>query len=176
MFQLGIASQLSVQFLISSHTTQVTSRYRMIGRNCYTSLKLILPLSFPLLFMQNNLIMINEQLCILLVNIYQHQYLCAAIFAMKSHFGVLRRYHYVITTATTFTTCDLKEKKIMRHSVQCLFCCYIHYPWFQKKNIFIIFYYVDYAMVLSKRSKSSFQRNVHDAMIMKNIRFTLQDS
>ena len=44
---------------------------------------------------------------------------------------------------------------------------------FRKKNLFIIFYYVHYAMVMSKRSKISFQRYVHDAMIMKNIRFTL---
>ena len=29
-----------------------------------------------------------------------------AIFAMKSHFGVLWRYHYVIATPTTFTTCE----------------------------------------------------------------------
>ena len=29
-------------------------------------------------------------------------------------------------------------------------------------------------MVMSKRSKISFQRCVHDAMIMKNIRFTLR--
>ena len=44
---------------------------------------------------------------------------------------------------------------------------------FRKKNLFIIFYYVHYAMVMSKRSKILFQRYVHDAMIMKNIRFTL---
>ena len=41
-----------------------------------------------------------------------------------------------------------------------------------EKNLFIILYYVNYAMVMSKRSKISFQRYVHDAMIMKNIRFT----
>ena len=62
----------------------------------------------------------------------------------------------------------------MRHSVHCSFCSYVHYPWFQKKNLFIIFYFVNYAMVMSKRSKISFQRCVHDAMIMKNIRFTLR--
>ena len=39
----------------------------------------------------------------------------AGIFASwwKSHFGLLRGYHKAITTtATTFTTCDLKEKKM----------------------------------------------------------------
>ena len=59
------------------------------------------------------------------------------------------------------------------HSVHCSFCCYVHYPWFWKKNLFIIFYYVHYAMVMSKRSKILFQRYVHDTMIMKNIRFTV---
>ena len=44
---------------------------------------------------------------------------------------------------------------------------------FRKKNLFIIFYYIHYAMVISKRSKVLFQRYVHDAMIMKNIRFTV---
>ena len=44
---------------------------------------------------------------------------------------------------------------------------------FRKKNLFIIFYYVHYAMVMSERSKILFQRYVHDAIIMKNIRFTL---
>ena len=44
---------------------------------------------------------------------------------------------------------------------------------FRKKYIFIIFYYVHYAMVMSERSKILFQRYVHDAMIMKNIRFTV---
>ena len=44
---------------------------------------------------------------------------------------------------------------------------------FRKKYIFIIFYYVPYVMVMSKRSNILFQRYVHDAMILKNIRFTL---
>ena len=57
----------------------------------------------------------------------------------------------------------------MRHSVHCSFCYNVHYPWFQKKNIFIIFYFVHYAMVMSKRNKISFQRYVHDAMIMKKL-------
>ena len=42
-----------------------------------------------------------------------------------------------------------------------------------KRYIFIIFYYVRYAMVMSKRSNILFQRYVHDTIIMKNIRFTL---
>ena len=93
---------------------------------------------------------------------------------MKSHFGVLWRCHYVITSATTFSTC--KEKKIW---VSCGTPFIVHFAatfttlGFRKKNLFIIFYYVHYAMVMSKRSKISFQRYVHDAMIMKNIRFTL---
>ena len=44
---------------------------------------------------------------------------------------------------------------------------------FRKKNLFMIFYYVHYAMFMSKRSKILFQCYVHGAMIMKSIRFTL---
>ena len=44
---------------------------------------------------------------------------------------------------------------------------------FRKKNLFIIFYYFHYAMVMSKSSKILFQCYIHDAMIMKDIRFTL---
>ena len=39
----------------------------------------------------------------------------------------------------------------------------------EKKIVFIIFYYVHYAMVMSKRNKIPFQLNVHDAMIMIKI-------
>ena len=99
------------------------------------------------------------------------------MFAMKSHFVVLWRYHYVITTAATFTTCDLNEKKIW---IPCgtlgsLFILLLRsLPLaLEKKIFFIIFYYIHYAMVMSKRSKIWFQRYVHDAMIMKNIKFTL---
>ena len=38
---------------------------------------------------------------------------------------------------------------------------------FRKNNLFIIFYCVHDVMVMSKRNKISFQRYVHDAMIMK---------
>ena len=37
---------------------------------------------------------------------------------------------------------------------------------FRKKNIFIIFYYVHYAMVMSKRNKISFQCYVHDLWLI----------
>ena len=38
------------------------------------------------------------------------------------------------------------------------------------RNLFVIFYYVHYAMVMSKRNKISFQRYLHKAaMIMKKI-------
>ena len=96
---------------------------------------------------------------------------------MKSHFVVLWRYHYVNTTATTFTTRDLKEKKIWIScgTLRSLFILLLRsLPLvLEKKHFFIIFYYIHYAMVMSKRSKISFQFYVHDAMIMKNIRFTL---
>ena len=99
---------------------------------------------------------------------------------MTSHFVVLWRYHYVNTTATTFTTRDLKEKKIWIScgTLRSLFILLLRsLPLVLEKknyyNFFIIFYYIHYAMVMSKRSKISFQLYVHDAMIMKNIRFTL---
>ena len=63
-----------------------------------------------------------------------------------------------------------KDSNVMPHSVHCSFCCYVHCPWFFKKNLFII-NYVLYAMLLSKRSKILFQRYVHDTMIMTNTRF-----
>ena len=84
-----------------------------------------------------------------------------------------RRYHYVITTITTFTKCDLKEKKdlnVMRHSNHCSLCCCV--PFFIEKRLFIIFYYTHCVMVMSKRNKILFQCYVHDAMIMKKL-FTL---
>ena len=65
-----------------------------------------------------------------------------------------------------------KDSNVMPHSVHCSFCCYVHCPWFFKKNLFII-NYVLYSMLWSKRSKILFQRYVHDTMIMKNIRFTV---
>ena len=99
---------------------------------------------------------------------------------MTSHFVVLWRYHNVNTTATTFTTRDLKEKKIWIScgTLRSLFILLLRsLPLVLEKknyyNFFIIFYYIHYAMVMSKRSKISFQLYVHDAMIMKNIRFTL---
>ena len=96
---------------------------------------------------------------------------------MKSHFAVLWRYHYVITTATTFTTCDLNEKKIWIScgTLSSLFILLLRSLSLalEKKIFFIIFYYIHYAMVMSKRSKIWFQRYVRDAMIMKNIKFTL---
>ena len=88
---------------------------------------------------------------------------------MKSHFGVLWRYHYVIATPTIFTTCECHAA--LRSLIILLLRSLLFV--LEKKYIFIIFYYFHYAMVMSKRSKILFQCYIHDAMIMKNIRFTL---
>ena len=86
---------------------------------------------------------------------------------MKSHFGVLWRYHYVIATPTTFTTCEchstLRSLLILLLRSLPLVS--------EKKNLFIIFYYVHYAMVKNKQNFIS--ALLQDAMIMKNIRFIL---
>ena len=78
------------------------------------------------------------------------------------------RYHYVIATPTTFTTyeCHAALRSLLILLLRLL-------PLVLEKNLFVIFYYVHYGMVMSKRSKILFQRYVHDAMIMKNIRFTV---
>ena len=85
-----------------------------------------------------------------------------AIFALKSHFRVLWRYHcYSYYVHYVWMSC--------RTPFTAHFAATFTTLGFRKKNLFIIFYYVDYAMFMSKRSKILFQRYVHDAMI----RFTL---
>ena len=86
----------------------------------------------------------------------------------KSHFGVLCRYRYVITTTTTVITCDHKEKKIW---MLCDTPFTFHFATTftlgirKKTNSFNkIFYDVHYAMVILKKQNfiSALGSRCHD--------------
>ena len=77
---------------------------------------------------------------------------------------MLWRYHYVITTAITFTTCDSecqhKEKKMwMSCGAQFIFhftATFTTLAFRKKQILFLIFYYVHYATVMPKKKKFRF--------------------